>query len=70
MINPDKLHKLKGTVTKLGPSWLFIEMENGITLETTLMNIAGFKVGDKIKGTAQYYITADSYVINTVRKVR
>jgi len=67
MINPNKRINTKGKVVKVGPSWLFIELKTGTILESELMNVSGYKVGDHVKGTANYSIVGESYVVRDIK---
>jgi len=67
MINPDKGHKFKGTVIKLGPSWLYIQLKTGDIIESELMDISRFKLGDRVSGEANYGIVGECYVARYVK---
>jgi hypothetical protein len=67
MINPDKGHKFKGTVIKLGPSWLYIQLKTGAIIESELMDISGYNVGDHVSGEANYGIVGECYVARYIK---
>ena len=74
MINPNRVHRAKGTVTKIKPQhfnplnkvWVKV---NGHELYAWDQPDK-FKVGDLVNVQAQFSIMADAYVIKTIRKPR
>jgi len=70
MINPDKKHFIKGTIVELGPSWMLVQLKSGHAIESELMNVSGYKIGDRVKGWANYSIVADDYVVRNIKSYR
>lgn len=73
MINPNRVHRAKGTIVKLRPQG-FNSLNEATVKLTNGHELTGwdcptkFKVGDSVNIQASFSITADAYKINTFNR--
>lgn len=65
MINPNRVHRAKAKITKLGMYLSEFLLENGQTVRGFDID-PKFKVGDVVNIQASFSITMDAYVVKTV----
>lgn len=65
MINPNRTHRAKATITKLGMYLSEFKLVNGHSVSGFDID-SKFKVGDVVNIQASYSICLDRYVVKTV----
>ncbi len=75
MINPNRTHRAKGTITKIRechfePGHEVTVLVKGRSEISGWVNAKGLNVGDTVNVQAQFSICLDRYTLSTVRKPR
>lgn len=65
MINPNRVHRAKAKITKLGMYLSEFQLDNGQTVRGFDID-PKFKIGDMVNIQASFSIVLDQYVVKTV----